>query len=40
MRRPLTYENVLAIEERCPSVAHVSPILQPPNGVLPGALQK
>jgi putative ABC transport system permease protein len=33
MRRPLTYENVLAIEERCPSVAHVSPILQPPNGV-------
>jgi putative ABC transport system permease protein len=33
MRRPLTYENVLAIEERCPSVEHVSPILQPPNGV-------
>src|SRR5580698_8983974 len=33
MRRPLTYENALAIEERCPSVEHVSPILQPPNGV-------
>jgi putative ABC transport system permease protein len=33
MRRPLTYENVLAIEERCPSVEHVSPILQPPSGV-------
>jgi len=33
MRRPLTYENVVAIEERCPSVEHVSPILQPPNGV-------
>jgi putative ABC transport system permease protein len=34
MRRPLTYDNVLAIEERCPSVEHVSPILQPPNGIL------
>ena len=33
MRRPLTYDNVLAIEERCPSVEHVSPILQPPNGI-------
>jgi putative ABC transport system permease protein len=33
MRRPLTYENVVAISERCPSVEHVSPILQPPNGV-------
>jgi putative ABC transport system permease protein len=33
MRRPLTYENVVAISERCPAVEHVSPILQPPNGV-------
>jgi putative ABC transport system permease protein len=33
MRRPLTYDNVVAISERCPSVEHVSPILQPPNGV-------
>jgi putative ABC transport system permease protein len=33
MRRPLTYENVVAISERCPSVEHVSPILQPPNGI-------
>jgi len=33
MRKPLTYDNVLAIEERCPSVEHVSPILQPPNGI-------
>ena len=33
MRKPLTYDNVLAIQERCPSVEHVSPILQPPNGV-------
>ena len=34
MRRPLTYENVLAIAERCPAVEHVSPILNPPNGIL------
>ena len=33
MRKPITYESALAIEERCPSVEHVSPILQPPNGV-------
>ncbi len=33
MRRPLTYANAQAIAERCPSVEHVSPILQPPNGV-------
>jgi putative ABC transport system permease protein len=33
-RRPLTYENAQAIAARCPSVEHVSPILQPPNGVL------
>jgi putative ABC transport system permease protein len=34
MRKPLTYDNVVAIAERCPSVDHVSPILQPPNGLL------
>ncbi|MGI8741532.1 MAG: ABC transporter permease [Bryobacteraceae bacterium] len=28
-RKPLTYENAAAIEERCPSVAHVSPYLFP-----------
>jgi putative ABC transport system permease protein len=33
MRKPLTYENAQAIAERCPSVEHVSPILQPPNGI-------
>ena len=33
-RKPLTYENAVAIQERCPSVDHVSPILQPPNGLL------
>ncbi len=33
-RRPLTYENALAIAARCPSVEHVSPILQPPGGIL------
>src|SRR5579863_7667467 len=27
MRKPLTYENALAIEERCPSVERVSPYL-------------
>ena len=34
MRRPLTYENAQAVAERCPAVEHVSPILQPPNGVM------
>jgi putative ABC transport system permease protein len=29
-RKPLTYENAMAIRERCPSVAHVSPYLFPP----------
>ena len=29
-RKPLTYENGLAIQERCPSVEHVSPFLLPP----------
>jgi putative ABC transport system permease protein len=33
-RRPLTYENGLAIAERCPSVEYVSPALNPPNGVI------
>jgi putative ABC transport system permease protein len=33
-RKPLTYENAVAIQERCPSVDHVSPILQPPGGLL------
>ncbi len=30
-RKPLTYEDALAVEERCPSVARVSPYLLPPN---------
>src|SRR5689334_15755701 len=34
MRRFLTYENGLAIAERCLSVEHVSPVLNPPNGLL------
>ncbi len=29
-RKPLTYENAMAIRERCPSVAHVSPYLSAP----------
>lgn len=29
VRKPLTYENALAIAERCPSVEHVSPFLFP-----------
>jgi len=32
-RKPLTLANARAIEERCPSVAHVSPYLFPPNGI-------
>jgi putative ABC transport system permease protein len=32
-RKPLTYENARAIEERCPAVDHVSPFLMPPNGL-------
>ncbi len=31
MRKPLTYENAVAIAERCPSVDHVSPYLFPPQ---------
>jgi putative ABC transport system permease protein len=30
-RKPLSYENALAIEERCPSVLHASPFLFPDN---------
>src|SRR5215831_12415830 len=30
-RKPLTYENGLAIAERCPSVERVSPYLLPPQ---------
>jgi putative ABC transport system permease protein len=30
-RKPITYENALEIEERCPSVEHVSPYLLPPQ---------
>ena len=36
-RKPLSYENAVAIEERCPAVDHVSPYLLPPN-VLKGAI--
>ena len=32
-RKPLTYQNALAIAERCPAVAHVSPFLFPPSGI-------
>jgi len=38
-RKPITYENALAIEERCPSVQHVSPYLLPPN-VMRGAVDR
>jgi putative ABC transport system permease protein len=34
-RKPLTYENSLAIEQRCPSVEYVSPFLQPSQGFPP-----
>src|SRR5580658_4092202 len=30
-RKPITYENAVAIQERCPSVEHVSAYLLPPN---------
>ncbi len=30
-RKPITYENAIAIQDRCPSVAHVSPYLLPPQ---------
>ena len=31
LRKPLTYEDALAIAERCPSVEHVSPYLMQIN---------
>jgi putative ABC transport system permease protein len=31
-RKPLSYENAMAIKERCPSVSHVSPYLFPSRG--------
>ncbi|MGH9662860.1 MAG: ABC transporter permease, partial [Bryobacteraceae bacterium] len=34
-RKPLTYENAVAIAERCPAVDHVSPYLFPPNAMGP-----
>lgn len=30
-RKPMTYENALAIKERCPSVIHISPYMFSPN---------
>ena len=30
-RKPITYQNALDIQERCPDVDHVSPYLLPPN---------
>lgn len=33
MRKPLTYENAVAIRERCPSVKTVSPWLFPSDGI-------
>jgi putative ABC transport system permease protein len=32
-RKPLTYEDAVAIVERCPSVEAVGPILTPPGGI-------
>jgi putative ABC transport system permease protein len=33
-RKPLTFENAVAIRERCPSVVHVSPFLFPTSNAL------
>ncbi|MBI5085545.1 MAG: ABC transporter permease [Acidobacteria bacterium] len=33
LRKPLTFENAMAIRERCPSVASVSPYLFPGRGI-------
>jgi putative ABC transport system permease protein len=38
-RKPLTYENSLAIAERCPSVETVSPYLLPPNSFGPSLVR-
>ena len=35
-RKPLSYENAMAIADRCPAVAHVSPYLLPPNAIKGG----
>src|SRR3954452_12970577 len=32
-RKPLTYQDAKAVEERCPAVEHVSPYLFPPQGM-------
>jgi putative ABC transport system permease protein len=32
-RKPITYQNALAVAERCPSVLHVSPYLFPMGGI-------
>jgi putative ABC transport system permease protein len=32
-RKPLTFENAMAIRDRCPSVVHVSPFLFPTNSI-------
>jgi putative ABC transport system permease protein len=32
-RKPLTFENAVAIRDRCPSVVHVSPFLFPTNAI-------
>jgi len=37
-RKPISFENALAITERCPSVAHVSPLLLAPNMMMGGSL--
>jgi putative ABC transport system permease protein len=38
-RKPLTYENALAIAARCPSVETVSPYLLPPNNFGPSLVR-
>jgi putative ABC transport system permease protein len=38
-RKPLSYENALAIADRCPDVEHVSPYLLPPN-VIRGTIDR
>jgi putative ABC transport system permease protein len=38
-RKPLSYENAVAVAERCPSVEHVSPYLFPPGNNF-GALMR
>ena len=33
-RKPITYDDAMAITERCPDCAHVSPALEPPGGII------